>query len=81
VLSPLASENDAGLIILSERGGKKKDERGKKICYWLALTGGWGGTRQHHFDGTDFEPYELPENAQISKTVVARCIGLRGADF
>ena len=45
-----------------------------------------GGTRQRHFDGTNFKPHKLPENAQSPTTLVpaffagdrvhaARCVG------
>src|SRR6266511_367174 len=34
-----------------------------------------GGTRQHHFDGTDFKPRKLPENAQTPTSRVHAVLG------
>jgi hypothetical protein len=36
-----------------------------------------GGTRPRHFDGTNFEPRELPENAARTRHSGACCVGLR----
>ena len=55
----------------------------------FSLPNGWryplvGGTRQRRFDGTNFKPRRLPENAQTPTTTVlvlsqgsgARCVSL-----
>ena len=34
-----------------------------------------GGTREHHFDGTNFEPRKLPENAQTPTRRVHAVLG------
>jgi hypothetical protein len=34
-----------------------------------------GGTRQRHFDGTDFKPRKLPENAQTPTSRVHALLG------
>jgi hypothetical protein len=34
-----------------------------------------GGTRQRHFDGTNFEPRKLPENAQTPTRRVHAVLG------
>jgi hypothetical protein len=34
-----------------------------------------GGTRQRHFDGTNFKPHKLPENAQTPTSRVHAVLG------
>jgi len=51
-------------------------KRANGVRYRLVISTGSirrGGTRQRHFDGTNFKPRKLPENAQTPTSRVLAC--------
>jgi hypothetical protein len=52
----------------------------RALCNFFPAPNGWryplvGGTRQRHFDGTNFKPHKVPENAQTPTSRVHALLG------